>query len=95
MGDTADVSQAVAYYISVVCALYIFCWLGNELSNLVRISGIVALSFRINYFFNALKAKYTLHSITVTTFLLITNIKSPSSSKELTVRIYRIRKHLG
>jgi len=36
-GEHTDISQAVVVYILTVGSLCLFCWLGNELSEQVRI----------------------------------------------------------
>jgi len=50
-GDHTDILQAVVIYIFAAGAVYLYCWLGNELSEQVRIYSQSRTEFKISRYF--------------------------------------------
>jgi hypothetical protein len=47
-GDHADIAQVLLVYIVMAGSVYIYCWLGNELSEQVRITRNLKCRFKFN-----------------------------------------------
>ena len=49
-----DVAQAIVMYLAMLGCLYLFCWLGNELSEQVK-SNLYLYTYTLRFIFNIMK----------------------------------------
>jgi hypothetical protein len=54
-----DVSQAVIIYFFFLCSVCLYCWLGNELTAQVRITGALKGSLQFSIFGVIFDVKYS------------------------------------